>query len=436
MVGIPVETPAANRAAFAALGAAVGTSHNGFTNAKAKIEAGKSATFLIWGDSTGNQDSGPREWPYLFADALFAEYPTHSIYFHEWSGSALSIAGTQVQTGSTSARIDIWNFSVAGAAAYYGLGNFFDAGLRGVTADCMVINHGHNHASGGVLELIRGELAAAVMTYRLYHPDTPIVAMNQNPWRDSDDMALVFAAWNTLVDATDISQVDVYSAFIALGKDASLYGDNIHPSQTGQDLWGGLVWDHWQEAAATYRTSAPSSLAAPIPSAANAFNNGAFDVWTTSPGAPDNWTAGGTITVSKELTIVDRFSRGYSAKLLGTTASAYIQRSFSVLGAKLAGKPITAAVRLYRDAANPGTICRWAVIVASVSAGNPTYTTRSVATQQTGWIWWCLSGIVLPADTTSVILRLYHDTAGSPSTEGAFYDQAVVMPGMLPRRMA
>ena len=85
------------------------------------------------------------------------------------------------------------------------------------------------------------------------------------------------------------------SRFVALGNaDPSLYnGDNTHPSATGCALHLAEQPTHCVSAAPLPAMPAPSSLAVIRPRSVNLLLNGGFETWTTNPGVPDSWIAGG-----------------------------------------------------------------------------------------------------------------------------------------------
>lgn len=133
---------------------------NAFSVFKQKAKAGRSASLMVWGDSTGNNNSGPREWPYLLADKLAAAFPSHKVLVYTWNDSpqdwtANSTAQVvQNQSSAAAPVLTIWNFSIPGVATYYALGSMFKAAL-GIPVDGLIINHGHNqiglHGAGDSL---------------------------------------------------------------------------------------------------------------------------------------------------------------------------------------------------------------------------------------------------------------------------------------------
>ena len=212
-MGIRAEAPTSNAAAFAAMGAAVGASRNGFSAAKYRAERGLSVDIGVWSDSTADGASNPREWPYLLADYLAALYPTAKVQVRSGSSTPTqfgAVAPTVIQAGSTSQTITIWNFAVSGTTTHYGLAAYFNAMLRVPTMDCMILSHGLNHAGGSpTASILRGDFMAAVEQYRLYHPETPMVLIRQNPFQDNTTMDNVVAAITDVGNRRDVSVIDL-----------------------------------------------------------------------------------------------------------------------------------------------------------------------------------------------------------------------------------
>lgn len=408
----------------------------GYSKAKYRIENGDSATFLIVSDSTGNGSASPREWPFRFADDLAAQYPTHSVSISLGDTAGWG-AATTISTGTGSSAITIWCFAVPGSQAQAPLGRLFDKVIRAVTPDCFILNHGHNHFTGVPNPQLRGELLAAIEQIRLCHPETPVVVMRQNPRSDSTGMDAVMSAIDVIEALTDVSTVNVHDAFVDRNKDSSLYTDTTHPNDLGQALWGAVNWLHWQQSPSTPYCPRTPALLAPLPTQMNYLRNGGFDKWTTDPAVPDGWTkdGAGTMTPTKETTIIAREELGYSCKLLGTGGTSRIYQDVDAANlANLKGRRVSLAVRAYKSASATATVGRIQLVAGSATLGTQSISSRAYNTEMGGWMWWVISGFDVPADASYVRAVLNHDTSASPSTEAAYFDQAVLVPGYLPRR--
>ena len=411
---------------------------NAFSIFKRKIKNKQAASLFVWGDSTGNDSTVPREWPWLLADRLAASSPFHTVEVILWNDATPGWnAAVTVQTGTnggSAPKITIWNCSIPGTATHYLLGSQFTASIGSVpTPDGLIINHGHNHVTGTDQYMVTGELISAIETYRAFNPNVPITGILQNPRQDTSVMDLAAQCWPAVAGLEDIGLINIYNDFIYRGKPAGLYLDTTHPNQSGQDLWISKVWDHYNSAPTinSYNKTSLFSIANP---SANLLTNGDFSSYPTAPGLPPGWTSGGagTLTVDKETTIKAP-NASYSVKLTATGNSARIEQSLSGIISSLRGKRVTAAVRRYiGNEAGAGTVGRMQLVAQSASAGNPFITSRSYVLKQGGWVWWILPGFFVPTDSVNLTLRLYHDTAASPSVDAVYFDQASLVIGDRP----
>lgn len=421
---------------------ALGGVLNGFSAAKYRQQKGLSIDIGVWTDSVGAGSSNPRRWPWLLADKFAALDPTALVQVRDGSSTTFTGAAVVVQAGTGGPTITIWNFAVSGTLLMYGLGSNFERMLRTITVDAMIIAHGLNHASGGYLApVLRGEFIAALERYREYHPETPVVLVRENPFQDNATMDNVVAAVTDVGTRRDCSVVDVHSEFVALGKPPSLYlsADTTHPSQTGQDIYRDKLWAHWLAAAAVPCPPVTSAFSVIRDERQSLLLNGTFKTWTTNPGVPDNWTAGGagTLTAQKETTTVYRSELGYSASFKATSNQAYIkQRLDSTIRQELWGCPITLAALIYKDPVGNVTQGCIGLAQGSTLLGSYAPTTRGYRTAQDGWVWQVISGFMIGTDATYIDAYLYADTAASPQTNPIFCDQITCVPGYMPARCA
>jgi hypothetical protein len=195
---------------------------------------------LVLGDSTGNEST---EWVVLLSRWLGVEYQTHSVSYRLWDdASNVYGAATVPIVGSGANIIRVWNCSVGGTAS-----NYFMAGTNpakwaaGVTAlpsiDLVMWNYGHNQL-GQPASVFLGPIDEV----RAAYPTTPAVVTIQNPWRDDDSYAPTAAILAAIPSQRAfVSTVDVYSAYLALGKPSNLYVDVVHPSISGSRVWRDVV---------------------------------------------------------------------------------------------------------------------------------------------------------------------------------------------------
>jgi hypothetical protein len=443
-VGANAPSNAEIEAAATNIGVYNALSLNAFSPIKVACARGVSANIGIWGDSTGNEGgdgvSTIREWPYLLADALSSwlasNYPTHGVQIRAWNdGTLVYDAATVISTGSTSAVITIYNCSVAGSIAQYAMGSMWPASIQCIAFDSMIISHGHNHITAGLTSpVVQGEFVAAVEQFKLFKPGVPVSVTLQNPRRDDSLMDTAIAAWRAVASMRDVAIIDVYSLFTALGKSPTLYTDNQHPNQAGQALWETAVWHHFLTAATALTYARPSLFTNIIQPDINLLANGNLASFASS--LPDSFTStgAGTLTATKDTSILADNALGYSVSLTATGGSAGLAQSMSSgIYQALRGQSVTLAVKRRVLNTSASTVGRLQLSAGSPALGTQTVLSRSYVTRQTGWVWWVLSGFAVPSDATSLTVTLFHDTAGSPSADAVKFDQAIFLAGRLPQ---
>jgi hypothetical protein len=386
------------------------------------IRGQRDLTMLFIGDSTGNETT---EWIYLFATWLSQQYPTHSVSYALWNDTTGAYdPATAISTGTGARSILVYNASVAGTAPMYLLGDKRAAAIDAVAADVVVWNHGHNLVTSTNQ---KGELLSGWETTRLAHPGASQVVFLQNPNRDDEQMAAVYA---TLISASrqygDVTLIDGYDDFIAAGKPAGWYTDNQHPNSTGQGVLLEAAKAVWRVSASPYK---PVSgwLAQ---TGTNLLANGNFSDWTGA--LPASWSSLASATATKD-TAIKASGAGYSARVEGTTAQAALIQSLSAGNLTLVqGRSVTLAALEYVPAGSATTVGR--VAVTYFVGATTTVTSRASAVPTGGFVWNIVIASI-PANATSAGVRLYCDTAANTSSK-AYYDRAVMIVGDTPRNMA
>lgn len=408
-----------------------------FSRARRKLASGQPIVLQVWSDSTGNGASSPREWPYLLADWLATEYPNSpvGIYPYDTTNNVYS-AKVVISTGAVGPSIEIYNFAIPGALFQTGLGNLWVRSLRMGQADCTIVNLGLNHAGRDeVLGL--GEIAAGLESYRQGQPETPLLVIKQNPFKDGAAMDKVVRSIDRLHALRDFTICDVHSAFVAAGKPPSLYlsGDNTHPSQAGQHLYLDAITALWAASPAGEVYPSPSVLTNRISDEANLIRNGRFLQW--SGAVPDCWNAGGAgiLSATKDTNIVSDADRAYSLRLNASGGYTHLYQDVkSHILANCRGRAITLAAKRYLDPYSGAGQGRIFIQISSQTA-SVYLDTLSYATQQNGWVWWAISGVDVPLDATLIRIGLYHDSTGTTPTTPVYFDQVTLFPGILPRSL-
>jgi hypothetical protein len=401
---------------------------------KQKVVAGTAANIGAFGDSTGD---GSTEWIRVFTNWLAATYPSNTTTYRLVTDGTGWPAATNIATGGAG-PIEMWNASRAGQQATYYLGARRTWSIDGMPAslDLAIINYGLNSASYTASYSPRGQLIALIEAIKLKWPTTPILVVNQNPNRDDNLMAAVNTAW-IAIEAIypDVGVLDIYTPFIAAGKAAALYDDNIHPSVPATTAGKGQYLI--VEALKTlFNAASRSSLITPsaahlATNATNLLSNGDFAAYTGSE--PDSWSLLGAATATKDTGVVDPLYGTYSVRLDGSVANIGIQQTLSApaLAACKAAGGITVAARIYTP---PGS----ATSVGSIGTtafGSPNDTLEVAIIQAGGWMWMIAQNMPAPSGASSLTVNLFVRTAGSGAVASHF-SRVIAVAGALPRNMA
>lgn len=394
-----------------------------FALARTYIETdSKDVHILVVGDSTGNETT---EWPYLFGQWLFAQYPSHSVDYRLYNDGANSYdAAISLGTGNGSRKITIWNASIGGSTPFYLIGSKRATAIDAVSPDLMIFNYGHNVVTAGGLTQIRSEMLQGTEAVREAHPSVPLAMFTQNPRRDDSDYANVNQAIREVVAGYgDVTLIDAYTPFINAGKPSAWYGDNIHPTGAGKTAFLDALTAQWRSG------SFDLAQAFMAQDGANLLPNGDFAAF--SGPVPDSWLAINSPTCTKELTIVDG-SSPYSVKITGTTGQARIRAGATSIAGLVGGKA-SLAVRAYIPSGSASSVGR--IGLSYVAGGTTIINTRATTDKQGGWHWIIVSGMDIPANATAVDATLYCDTSANASS-AAYYDRAILVAGEFPRDMA
>lgn len=399
-----------------------------FSAAKAAIVADAGdVNILVIGDSTGNETT---EWVYLFADWLGDQYPTHSVDYYLWGGSAYG-AASSLSTGSGANKINVWNCSVAGSSPNYVVGSLLAASVVNVSPDCIIWNHGQNIVTDYTINpaLCRGRFLQAMEQVRQALPGVPHAAVRQNPRRDDNQMAGVVESLDAVAALYgDLRLIDVYARFIAAGKPSGWYADNVHPNATGSAEWVEVVKSFWRGSASGAVVGGAALLDT---SGTNLLNNADFGA-SYAGGTPSGWSTTGTPTGTVENTIVEAPAT-QSMQVDSTAASSSYTFSF-VPSEAIKGSTVTLAVRQYVPASQPATAGRIAILYTAGSSVS--IDARGQANEGVGgWRWQIIQGVAIPSNATLVRVYLYADTGASAGTT-VYYDRAVLVAGSTPRDRA
>lgn len=393
---------------------------------------------LVIGDSTGDASD---EWVYLFATDIGNLYPTHSVElvpFQNFTSKPGAYgAPVSISTGSGANTIRFHNCSVSLTIPAEWVGVQWANAIDSVpTPDLIIWNHGHNISSSYFDPTIRGSFSSAFETVRARFPASPQAAVLQNPRRDDDQQAVKIQALQWLASRRlDLTLIDFYSHWIAAGKPAGWYTDNMHPNAAGSAENASVALTAWN---ATIGGTADVGAPWIDTIGTNLLVNGDFADW--SGAAPANWTPiSGTVTTTKDTVVKADAGDAYSLKLEYNTAGSTRQDLSSGARASLAGKTCTLAVLAAINPASPRLVPGLSILIGAPSTGNITYSGGVVFSSQypqSGrFLWGFLQGVPVPADVTTIRATL---TIGTSPVAGDFVhiQRAVLVEGDLPKDMA
>lgn len=386
---------------------------NPFSVPKAKISAGQDASILFCADSNANNSN---EFVYVFAQYLAALYPTHSVIYNLWveDGAAWNAAVT-IQTGSTSAVINIWNAANPGVRPDYFLGTRYFLSHQMAGPDAICLYHGGNMYVGvpdagiaGMYYEYFGKVAEAF-------PGAGFVVFKGQPERDTNAKDALFAAFDRVAARVPALILDVYAIIQGRGKTSDLFNaDGVHLSDLGQQIGPiALIQQAWARAG--------KNSAAPISqwsrsSGTNLIGNGNFAEFASSLPSSPNGTFGvrGNAAIGKSTAIYHpKNPNKYSLTVTGdgSTASPALRWTpdASTLAA-IKGKTVTMAARVFVPTGVAGDTTRARI---SLQQTNGSVTSIPRETDQGEWVWRVLSGVKIAADTSFVFLHVTGDDGGA-----------------------
>lgn len=205
---------------------------------------------LVLGDSTGDKvpagAADPAEWVWRFgAEKLAADDATAFVGIRTYDATAEAYGPEIIiQQGTGGPTYRIYNGSVAGSSPSQFVGTRYGPAIEQVPEPAAIWwNFGHNMTGSPVT----ASYTVLMDPVRATWPGATHLAIRQNPWRDTNSMAGIIAAFDTVVSSYgDIIVADVYAHYISNSKPADWYADTVHPSRpTGVDEWMPLIEAAW-----------------------------------------------------------------------------------------------------------------------------------------------------------------------------------------------
>lgn len=371
----------------------------------------RDATVLVGSDSTGNESW---EWVYLLSEKYAETFPAYTVEYYLWDvvNKAWPTTPEKLQNGTSGRVLRIYNGGVGGSRPDYMLGERFDNYAKGINADLLICNYGHNFAydaenssyvNSNLCKYI--EFIDSVISY---NPQAGCIIVGQNPQRTNEKQRLVIDAANKVAGLLNCDFVDVYSEFEVRDRDIELYldGDVVHPNSNGMALFLERLWNHHGSISAkTARTLGDVAGGSLIPDdVANLAN------WD-GVGLPNGFIKSGNATVEKNTSIFG--DSGYaSVKVSPTTPGAgnvFIQHTLDALTVRqVRGKKLIVGMCFYRPlAATPETSGKVEILLSDGSRiASAEHTNLPIG----GWHMRFISADI-PANETSIKLNFYADAA-------------------------
>lgn len=416
-----------------------------------KLEAGQDAIIWINGDSTAYSDNGPF---YIFA-ALVGAVHDYTVVIYRWAEWVTSAAtgpkeyspAVTLRTG-TRGTLVVYLASIPGQVA----GAMFDGSRRPnaidaiPTPDLCITHHGHNMqtfnmpSGAGAYASGAGVFLGPVGMAEAKWPGVPQLITSQNPLRDSTGYDKVYQAilLSCLAHPT-MTFVDTHAQFIARGKTATLYRDNIHPSDaSGNNAGSQLIADTLLTAYRRARKSLFTTPAWPLQSAPSLIDNSDFATWPSA--VPTGWTLAGSGTSCAKDTSIKYGDAAYSLALTPSLTvsgqNTYIQKYLSATEmTRIAGKTIDVAILVRGRSTQPRVYASFSI--PDLAGTIRSYVMGDLLNCRDGWMWLVACGIPVinnPAETWKY-LRIFpaFDVVNPTSADPLNIQRVLVTEGLSPK---
>ncbi|CUX46895.1 SGNH/GDSL hydrolase family protein [Agrobacterium deltaense] len=425
----------------------IGFSLTAFSPLRARLAAGQNATIFVNGDSTAHAEAGPFQ---QFAMMLGDLHDTTVVLYRwaEWETSAptgpKTYAAPVTLRAGKEATLTLYLATLPGGMAGYMLAEQRAAALNIPRPDLCIMHQGHNmqtfEAPGGILSSGRSALLGPLGMTEWQWPNAPQLITTQNPWRDGTGYDKVYQAILDLARAhPNLTLVDTHAAFLAKGKDAALYRDNIHPNEAGSRLIARTLFDTYLVSARDNSFQTPCWPKLP---AANLIGNGDFTDWTGS--VPTGWgmTSPGSATKATDITFSPSFASSLALYPNGSQIAGLTRNFRNAEAISMIGRTVSFAV-LYKN--NERQRLPYITLVAK--SGGAVRTIVCSALQfgganiagNSGWMWAIANGVAIEPDINpagySFYLRILpaFGTSAPTSNEPVHIQRIIAVEGDLPK---
>ena len=388
----------------------------------AMAQDSRDVSLLVLGDSTGVDGvpaGGGVNWVRRVAVALGQRYPAYTVEYRTWTDDAGAISGSwaapvQLQAGSGTYKLTVWNGSVGGKVESYPLGGRFAAMVDTPVPDLVFLGYGHNN--GAETFRFRWRMTALVERILWQQPQAEVVLLTQNPATANTSQQARVGEIMRLARQKSLPIAHTLRAFQRdpRGVAALLNGDGIHPNADGSQLWADVVLGQLREP--TYREAhlqRPSGLTI---AGESLLVNGAFEEWDA--GSPVGWTLANA-TVSQDAT--NRFpGSSVGCKVEPTAPQAfgsYLRQDLPL--ERVRGRVVTVIAWLHVPSGQANDV-RLGIVGLSDSASNSTTGTTRASQQCRDSLYCEVIQRRIPADATFARVLLYGTTGNHAGTVVTF----------------
>lgn len=424
-----------------------GLSLTAFSPLRARLAAGQNATIFVNGDSTAHAEAGPFQ---QFAMMLGDLHDTTVVLYRwaEWETSAATgpktYAAPVTLRAGKGATLTLYLATLPGGMAGYMLAEQRSAALEIPRPDLCIMHHGHNMQTfempGSILSSGRAALLGPLGMTEWKWPNAPQLITTQNPWRDGTGYDKVYQATLDLARShPNLTLVDTHAIFMAKGKDAALYRDNIHPNEAGSCLVAKALLDSYLRSARDNSFQTPCWPRLP---AANLIGNGDFTDWTGS--VPTGWgmTSPGSATQTTEIIFSPSFASSLALYANGSQTAGLTRYFRNAEAGAMIGRTVSFAI-LYKNngkqrlpyitlVAKSGGVVR-TIVCSALQFGGPNTSGNS------GWMWAIANGIAIDPDVNPAGYAFYlrilpaFGTGAPGSNEPLHIQRIIAVEGDLPK---
>ncbi|MGP4671896.1 SGNH/GDSL hydrolase family protein [Agrobacterium salinitolerans] len=424
-----------------------GLSLTAFSPLRARLAVGQNAAIFVNGDSTAHAEAGPFQ---QFAMMLGDLHDTTVVLYRwaEWETSAATgpktYAAPVTLRAGKGATLTLHLATLPGGMAGYMLAEQRSAALEIPRPDLCIMHHGHNMQTfempGSILSSGRAALFGPLGMTEWKWPNAPQLITTQNPWRDGTGYDKVYQAILDLAHShPNLTLVDTHAVFMAKGKDAALYRDNIHPNEAGSCLVAQALLDSYLRSARDNSFQTPCWPRLP---AANLIGNGDFTDWTGS--VPTGWgmTSPGSATQTTEIIFSPSFASSLALYANGSQTAGLTRYFRNAEAVAMIGRTVSFAV-LYKNNGKQ----RLPYITLVAKSGGAVRTIVCSALQfgganisgNSGWMWAIANGIAIDPDINPAGYALYlrilpaFGTGAPGSNEPLHIQRIIAVEGDLPK---